>query len=105
MDTTTLLMSQLTDIFRIGLLAGLILTMERTRAQTGVVLPIVAGIVFIAVIIPATQAWSPTASSPLSCGRPGPSSGPASSSLFRRDRSCPAKNGPGMNPAHLGMLL
>jgi uncharacterized membrane protein YeaQ/YmgE (transglycosylase-associated protein family) len=54
MDTTTLLMSQLTDIFRIGLLAGLILTMERTRAQTGVVLPIVAGIVFIAVIIPAT---------------------------------------------------
>lgn len=55
MDTTTLLMSQLTDIFRIGLLAGLVLTMERTRAQTGVVLPLVAGIAFIAVIIPATM--------------------------------------------------
>lgn len=55
MDTTTLLMSQLTDIFRIGLLAGLIFTMERTKAQTGVVLPLVAGIIFIAVIIPATM--------------------------------------------------
>lgn len=55
MDTMTLLMSQLTDVFRIGLLAGLILTMERTKAQTGVILPLVAGIVFIAVIIPATM--------------------------------------------------
>lgn len=55
MDTTTLLMSQLTDIFRIGLLTGLIFTMERTKAQTGVVLPLVAGIIFIAAIIPATM--------------------------------------------------
>ncbi len=55
MDTTTLLMSQLTDIFRIGLMAGLIFTMERTKAQTGVVLPLVAGIIFIAAIIPATM--------------------------------------------------
>ncbi len=54
MDYISLFTSQITDIFRLGLLAGLIFTTERTRAQTGILLPLVAGIVFVAVIIPST---------------------------------------------------
>lgn len=55
MDYYSLFTSQITDIFRIGLLAGLIYTIERTRSQTGVVIPILAGLVFVAVIIPSTM--------------------------------------------------
>ncbi|MFN0193544.1 MAG: hypothetical protein ACKVP5_16485 [Aestuariivirga sp.] len=51
MDHSALLIAQLTDVFRIGLLAGLVYTMERTRAQTGVAIPLLAGIVFVSVII------------------------------------------------------
>lgn len=55
MDHTALLTSQLTDLFRIGLLVGLFYTMERTRPQTGVAIPLLAGIAFVAVIIPSTM--------------------------------------------------
>jgi hypothetical protein len=55
MDHTTLLFAQLMDVFRIGLIAGLIYTMERTRQQTGVIVPLLAGIVFIAVILATTM--------------------------------------------------
>ncbi len=55
MDLSALALAQFTDIFRLGLLAGLIYTTERTRQQTGVLLPLLAGIVFVAVIIPATM--------------------------------------------------
>jgi uncharacterized membrane protein YeaQ/YmgE (transglycosylase-associated protein family) len=55
MDISALLVEQFTDIFRLGLLAGLIYTMERTRQQTGVLVPLVAGVVFVAFIIPATM--------------------------------------------------
>ena len=55
MEISALLVEQFTDIFRIGLLAGLIYTTERTRAQTGVLLPLIAGIVFVAIIIPTTM--------------------------------------------------
>ena len=55
MDILTLMVEQFTDIFRLGLLAGLIYTTARTRQQTGVLLPLLAGIVFVAVIIPATM--------------------------------------------------
>ena len=55
MDIQALLVEQFTDIFRLGLLAGLIYTTERTRQQTGVLLPLIAGIVFVAVIIPSTM--------------------------------------------------
>ena len=55
MDIAALLTEQATDIFRLGLLAGLIYTTQRTRAQTGVLLPLLAGIVFVAIIIPATM--------------------------------------------------
>ena len=55
MDLSALLVQQFTDIFRLGLLAGLVYTTERTRQQTGVLLPLVAGVVFVAVIIPSTM--------------------------------------------------
>ena len=55
MDLSALVVAQFTDIFRLGLLAGLIYTTLRTRQQTGVLLPLLAGIVFVAVIIPATM--------------------------------------------------
>ncbi len=56
MEISTLLAQQFTDIFRLGLLAGLIYTTERTRSQTGVLLPLVAGVIFVAVIIPSHHA-------------------------------------------------
>jgi hypothetical protein len=55
MDIAPLLLEQVTDVFRLGLLAGLVYTTERTRQQTGVLLPLLAGIVFVAVIIPTTM--------------------------------------------------
>ena len=55
MDYATLLTSQLTDLFRVGLLVGLFYTMERTKPQTGIVIPLLAGIAFVAVIIPSTM--------------------------------------------------
>lgn len=63
MDYTTLFTTQLTDLFRVGLLAALIYTTENTRAQTGVVIPLLAGIVFVAVIIAMTM---PIAGVPMS---------------------------------------
>lgn len=50
-----LINSQLTDPFRIGLLIALFVTMLRTRAASGTVLPLAAGIVFVAVIVPTTM--------------------------------------------------
>ena len=67
MDYYSLFTSQITDIFRIGLLAGLIYTIERTRSQTGVVIPILAGLVFVAVIIPSTIVRLPVISSNAAC--------------------------------------
>ncbi len=55
MELSALLLEQFTDFFRLGLLAALIYTTERTRQQTGVLLPLIAGIIFVAIIIPATM--------------------------------------------------
>jgi hypothetical protein len=55
MDNATLLTLQLTDIFRIGLMAGLVYTTARNRAHTGLVMPILAGLAFVAVIIATTM--------------------------------------------------
>lgn len=46
---------QLTDVFRIGLIVVLVITMLRTSSVTGRVLPLVLGVVFVAVIIPTTM--------------------------------------------------
>ncbi len=50
-----LVFSQLTDVFRIGLIVALVVTMLRTSTVTGRVLPLVAGVVFVAVILPTTM--------------------------------------------------
>ena len=49
-----LFFAQLTDPFRIGIVIALLLTMLRTAAVTGRVMPLSAGVVFIAVLIPLT---------------------------------------------------
>lgn len=54
MSLSDLFLSQLADPFRIGLLIALIFTMQRTRAATGVWLPLAAGALFVAVVIPLT---------------------------------------------------
>lgn len=52
MSLTDLFLSQIIDPFRIALLIGLVITMQRTRAVTGTLLPLAAGIAFVAIIIP-----------------------------------------------------
>ena len=52
---TDLVFSQLTDIFRIGLIIALVFTMHRTAAVTGRVIPLALGVVFVAVMLPATM--------------------------------------------------
>ncbi len=50
-----LVLSQLTDLFRIGLMLALVVTMLRTSAVTGRVLPLALGVVFVAVMLPSTM--------------------------------------------------
>ena len=52
MSLSDLLLSQLADPFRIGLLIALFVTMLRTQAASGTLVPLVAGAVFVAVLIP-----------------------------------------------------
>jgi len=53
-----LVFSQLSDVFRIGLIIALVITMLRTSSVTGRILPLVAGVVFVAVIVPSTMPGS-----------------------------------------------
>ena len=46
-----LVFSQLSDVFRIGLIIALVVTMLRTSTVTGRVLPLVAGVVFGTAVI------------------------------------------------------
>ncbi|MES2435293.1 MAG: hypothetical protein V4586_15905 [Pseudomonadota bacterium] len=55
MTLPDLLISQLSDPFRIGLLIALFITMLRTRAASGIWVPLAAGAVFVAVILPSTM--------------------------------------------------
>ena len=52
MSLSNLLLSQLADPFRIGLLIALFVTMLRTRAASGTIVPLAVGAVFVAVILP-----------------------------------------------------
>ena len=56
-----LVLAQLTDIFRVGLIVALVITMRRTSAVTGRLLPLVLGVVFVAVILPTTRPSSAVA--------------------------------------------
>lgn len=58
----TLLKTQAVDVLRIGMLIALMFTMLRTQAVTGTILPLAAGILFVAIIIPLTN---PTSTAPL----------------------------------------
>ena len=50
-----LVFSQLTDLFRIGLIIALVVTMRRTAAVTGRVFPLVLGVIFVAAMLPLTM--------------------------------------------------
>lgn len=54
MTAYDIFVAQITDPFRIGLLIALLLTTRNTVARTGVVLPLLAGLVFVAILIPLT---------------------------------------------------
>lgn len=56
METVELLASQLIDPFRIGMIFFLLVTALRTRAATGMVVPLGLGVVFIAILLPLTTA-------------------------------------------------
>ncbi|MFT4149381.1 MAG: hypothetical protein QM656_04220 [Paracoccaceae bacterium] len=49
---TDLFLSQLIDPFRIGLIIALVATMRRTQGVSGTLVPLAAGVVFVAAIIP-----------------------------------------------------
>jgi hypothetical protein len=61
-------MSQLSDPFRIGLLIALFVTMLRTQATTGTLLPLAAGAVFVAAILPMTTTSALAATLPVVVG-------------------------------------
>lgn len=67
-ELTTLLTEALTDPFRIVLLIGLVLTQRRTAATTGLVLPLAAGCVFVAVLLPMTMNFGADAGLPKAIG-------------------------------------
>ncbi|KQW31776.1 hypothetical protein ASE36_06005 [Rhizobium sp. Root274] len=55
-----IVLSQLMDPFRIGLIFFLLLTALRTRANMGLWMPLAMGVVFIAILIPLTTAAAST---------------------------------------------
>ena len=59
---------QIGDPFRIILLIGLFVTMWRTRAATGIWLPLALGCVFVAVLIPLTVRPTATEALPAAIG-------------------------------------
>ena len=54
MSLFDLFLSQIADPFRIGLIIALVATTLRTAAVTGRALPLAAGVLFVAVLIPTT---------------------------------------------------
>lgn len=50
-----LIQSQFLDPLRIGLIVGLVITMYRTRASSGTVVPLAFGVAFVAVILPVSN--------------------------------------------------
>lgn len=47
--------AQMMDVFRWGLLVALVLTTANTSAVTGTLIPLAAGVLFVAVLIPFTM--------------------------------------------------
>lgn len=65
MPFVDLVTAALADPFRIALLVGLVLTQRRTAAATGVVAPLVLGVLFVALIIPMTMGFDQTVGLPV----------------------------------------
>lgn len=63
MTVDDLLLNQLSELFRWGLIVALVLTARNTREVTGTLIPLAAGVVFVAVLIPSvmTPALAPLA--------------------------------------------
>ncbi|MGB3500129.1 MAG: hypothetical protein WBA44_00780 [Mesorhizobium sp.] len=55
MTITETALIYLTDPFRIGLLVALVITTLRTSAQTGKLIPLALGAVFVAILLPSTM--------------------------------------------------
>jgi hypothetical protein len=55
MTLVDLVSAALADPFRVALLVGLVVTQRRTAGITGRVLPLAAGVLFVAVILPTTM--------------------------------------------------
>lgn len=58
MTIAELMLSQLSDPFRIGLLLALVITAYNTAGAVGLVTPLALGAVFVAVLIPVTTSAS-----------------------------------------------
>ena len=54
MTNSEILLSQLTDPFRLGLIVALVVTMLRTEVVTGRWIPLISGVFFVAAILPMT---------------------------------------------------
>ena len=54
MTNSEILLSQLTDPFRLGLIVALVVTMLRTEVVTGRWIPLILGVFFVAAILPMT---------------------------------------------------
>ena len=54
MTNSEILLSQLTDPFRLGLIVALVITMLRTEVVTGRWIPLILGVFFVAAILPMT---------------------------------------------------
>ena len=65
---TDLVTTGLIDPFRIALLVALVFTQTRTAGQTGVVIPLVLGVVFVALMIPMTMGFDDSLGLPLVMG-------------------------------------
>lgn len=68
MALTDLLLAQVSDPFRFGLIIALMVTTIRTRAATGTWLPLAIGLVFVAAIIPMTTGSMPDIAMPVQIG-------------------------------------
>lgn len=49
---TEILLGQLQDLFRIGMIVALVATTLRTSAVSGTLMPLAVGVVFVAILIP-----------------------------------------------------
>ncbi|MGH6760233.1 MAG: hypothetical protein ACRECW_01400 [Phyllobacterium sp.] len=56
-----IILSQITDPLRIGLLAGLVVTMKNTETVTGRILPLILGVIFVATLLPVSFSASNSA--------------------------------------------